>query len=341
MARPRLTSRQDSPSHAESGFGPTLPPSAPICFRPQFLHISGGLGPPRSIWRTSWILARMIVPFALTSVAAARPAAPPNIRTARHTYPTRKVTYGVALRLSATMTQGPAKRTYLISGAMTVDVLRLEASVVAATSIWLKAESNAVSLALTPANDVLPTLMDTVDTGSRNLISAGKAGLVPSKIKGSHCHAKKLGGLCPLTKKLLHSSSTAPSPRTKKLFVTGFMYGAVCERQCFRKRTRRVKVDETWPGNLGSNFFSGYPILKLSPGREREEDRCYTCEPFHSPSPNKHGVPPLIATVRHIASRCLFRLEAALPPLALIWISLIRTQRPRGTGVKRLSSGRN
>src|SRR5688572_33173698 len=34
MARPHLTSRRDPPSHAESGFNPTIPPFSPISLNP-------------------------------------------------------------------------------------------------------------------------------------------------------------------------------------------------------------------------------------------------------------------------------------------------------------------
>jgi hypothetical protein len=108
-------------------------------------------------------------------------------------------------------------------GAATVNVVRLLVIVAEAASIWVKVESNAINLALIPRADKPPTLMDTLDTGSRNLISAGKAGLVPSKFVALQFHAKKFGGLCPPTPKPPHSSRTAPSPRMKKIFVPGFM----------------------------------------------------------------------------------------------------------------------
>src|SRR4051812_44838801 len=102
------------------------------------------------------------------------------------------------------MMHGPARRTALMPGALTLNVLRPGASVVCAPSRRVKEASKATSLAVLPALDALPTFTDTSKTLVRKWISAGKAGLVPSKFVVVQFHARKFGGLYPVTEKLLH-----------------------------------------------------------------------------------------------------------------------------------------
>src|SRR5262245_23768112 len=115
------------------------------------------------------------------------------------------------------MMQGPDKIAYRMPASACVKICTAGVKLTLATPIWLWAALNTVSMAVDPALAADATLMDTLDIGRRNLISAGNCGRVPSRLLALQFQARKFGSLKPLTPKLAHLLSTAPSPSKKWL----------------------------------------------------------------------------------------------------------------------------